>query len=141
MTEREKLIELLKSPHKAEQLREMGVDIGAYSDDCIEAMIADFLLANNVNVQPVKVGDEIWVIEREDGDAIAVSCIQFLAKSKGCIIGSAWINNYDIDETLESLIEDTQAYFDCDLKVYPEADCFATEEEVKTAFEKEVRGE
>lgn len=60
MTQREKLIELLKSPHKAEQLREMGVDIGAYQDDCIEAMIADFLLANGVIVPPCKVGDTVY---------------------------------------------------------------------------------
>lgn len=62
MTQREKLIELLKSPHKAEQLRQMGVDIGAYQDDCIEAMIADFLLANGVIVPPCKVGQTVYVI-------------------------------------------------------------------------------
>lgn len=62
MSSREKLIELLKSPHKAEQLREMGVDIGAYHDDCIEAMIADFLLANGVTVRVnEKVQDEIII--------------------------------------------------------------------------------
>lgn len=62
MTQREKLIELLKSPHKAERLREIGVDIGAYQDDCIEAMIADYLLANGVIVPPCKVGDTVYYI-------------------------------------------------------------------------------
>lgn len=59
MTEREKLIELLKTPNKGEQLMQMGVDIGAYQDDCIEAMIADYLLANGVIVPPCKVGDTV----------------------------------------------------------------------------------
>lgn len=58
---RDRLIELLKSPHKAEQLRQMGVTIGKYEDDCVEAMIADFLLANGVIVPPCKVGDVVWV--------------------------------------------------------------------------------
>ena len=61
MTEREKLIELLKNPHKAELLRQMGVDIHAYQGNCIEAMIADFLLANGVIVPPCKVGDTVYV--------------------------------------------------------------------------------
>lgn len=59
---RDRLIELLKSPHKAEQLRQMGVTIGKYEDDCVEAMIADFLLANSVIVPPCKVGDSLWDI-------------------------------------------------------------------------------
>ena len=58
---RDKLIELLKSPHKAEQLRQMGVTIGKYEDDCVEAMIADFLLANGVIAPPCTVGDKAAV--------------------------------------------------------------------------------
>ena len=50
MTEREKLIELLKCPNKGEQLMQMGVDLHAYQGNCIEALIADFLLANGVTV-------------------------------------------------------------------------------------------
>ena len=65
MTEREKLIELLKSPHKAEQLRQMGTDIGAYQDDCIEAMIADFLLANGVTV---RVNEEVQMVPKAAAD-------------------------------------------------------------------------
>ena len=62
MTQKEKLIELLKSPHKAEQLRHMGVDIGKYEDDCVESMIADFLLANGVFVPPCKIGTHLWKV-------------------------------------------------------------------------------
>lgn len=60
MGQRERLIELLKSPHKAEQLRKIGANIGKYEDDCIEAMVADFLLANGVIVPPCKVGDTVY---------------------------------------------------------------------------------
>ena len=58
------MIELLKSPHKAEQLRQTGVAIGAYEDDCVEAMMADFLLANGVIVPPCKVGQEVYVADK-----------------------------------------------------------------------------
>ena len=62
MEQRERLIELLKSPNKVDQLLQMGVDLGAYHDDGIEAMIADFLLANGVIVPPCKVGDILYRI-------------------------------------------------------------------------------
>ena len=62
MTQKEKLIELLKSPHKAEQLRKIGANIGKYEDDCVESMVADFLLANGVIVLPCKVGDTVYII-------------------------------------------------------------------------------
>ena len=57
---RERLIELLKTPHKAEKLRQTGTAIGDYEDDCIEAMVADFLLANGVIVPPCKVGQTVF---------------------------------------------------------------------------------
>ncbi len=59
---RDRLIALLKSPHKAEQMRQKGVDIGKYEDDYVEAMIADFLLANGVIVPPVKVGQTLYKV-------------------------------------------------------------------------------
>lgn len=73
MTERERLVELLKTPHKAEQLRQMGVSIGNYEDDCIEAMVADFLIANGVIVPPCKVGDRVYV----DGDTWGYGAIYY----------------------------------------------------------------
>ena len=55
---RDRLIELLKAPHKAEQLRNMGIDI--YNADP-ETIIADYLLANSVIAPPCKVGDKVAV--------------------------------------------------------------------------------
>lgn len=64
MTERDLLIGLLKSPHKAEQLRKIGIHIAEYEDDCIEAMVADFLLANGVIVPPCKIGTHLWRVTK-----------------------------------------------------------------------------
>lgn len=64
---RNRLIELLKSPHKAEQLRQNGVAIGKYEDDCVEAMIADFLLANGVIVLPCAIGETVYHITTCEG--------------------------------------------------------------------------
>lgn len=136
MTDRDRLIEL---HHEA------GVEWDNYLFECIDndkipsktydEFHADYLLANGVIVPPCKVGDEIWVIDREDGEAVDISCIQFLAKSKGCIIGTAWINDYDLDETLEFHKNETQNNVDTDLKVYPDEDCFLTREEAEKALE------
>lgn len=60
MNERERLIELLKSPHKAEQLRTSGIRILREESDCPEALIADYLLANGVIVPPCKVGQMVY---------------------------------------------------------------------------------
>lgn len=77
MTQREKLIELLKSPHKAEQLRKIGANIGKYEDDCVESMVADFLLANGVIVPPCKVGDTVYVISDKHPCYACMACTDF----------------------------------------------------------------
>lgn len=99
--------------------------------ECALEMICDELIARGVIVQTCKPGDKIWVLEREDGEPVDISCVQFLAKSKGCIIATSWINDYDIDETIEYHIDETQNNLDTDLMVYPEEDCFLTIEEAK----------
>ena len=81
-----------------------------------------------------EIGQEVWVVEREDGEAIDVSCVLFLAKSKNCIIASDWIDDYDFDEIIEYHIEETAVNFDTDLKVYPIFDCFSTREEAEKAL-------
>lgn len=98
--------------------------------------IADCLLANNVLVLPCKVGDTIWVIDREDGEAVDISGVIFLAKSKGCIIATAQINDYNLDETILYHINETQDNFDTRLMVYSDDDCFLTKEEAVKALHK-----
>lgn len=87
---RDRLIDLLKSNHKAEQLRQMGIAIGKYEDDCVEAMLADFLLANGVIVPPCKVGQTVYKIcpkcnERHNGSC--EHCAWGGCIMSGCDIG------------------------------------------------------
>ena len=126
MTDRDRLIEIISQAKEDEYISMSHYDITA---------IADYLIANGVIVSPLKVGDEIWVIDREDYEAVDISCIQFLAKSKGCVIGTAWINDYDLDETIEFHIDETRNNFCTDLQVYPDEDCFITREEAEKALE------
>lgn len=126
MTDRDRLIEIISQAKEDEYISMSHYDITA---------IADYLIANGVIVSPLKVGDEIWVIDREDYEAVDISCIQFLAKSKGCVIGTAWINDYDLDETIEFHMDETRNNFCTDLQVYPDEDCFITREEAEKALE------
>jgi hypothetical protein len=87
---------------------------------------ADYLIENGVIVPPCKVGDGIWVVEEDD-----ITCYMFLAKSKGCVIATSWINDYDLDETIEYHIAETQDNLDTDLVVFPDEYCFATKEEAE----------
>ncbi|MGN0451070.1 MAG: hypothetical protein ACI4FN_02985, partial [Acutalibacteraceae bacterium] len=101
-----------------------------------EEYIADYLIANGAILPPCKVGEGIWVIDREDGEAVDISRVMFLAKSKGCIIATPWINDFDIDETIEFHINETQNNFETDLEVYPDEDCFLAREEAEKALER-----
>lgn len=122
-TDRDRLIELLD---KAKE--EYANDI---TDHTETDYIVECLLNNGVIVPPCKFGNGIWVIDREDGEAVDISCVMFLAKSKGFIISTCWIDDYDLDETLEYLINETQNNFNTDLKVYPDEDCFLAKEEAE----------
>lgn len=82
-----------------------------------------------------EMGQEVWIVEREDGEVVDVSGVIFLAKSKGCVITSAWINDYDFDEIIEYHIEETADNYSTDLQVYPISDCFNTREEAEKALE------
>ena len=125
MSSKQKITEILKAYTKKHNIMASSVILEEYAEE---------LLANGVIVPPVEVGGEIWVIDREDGEAVDISCVMFLGKSKGCIIATSWINDYDLDETLEFHINETQNNFDTDLKVYPDEDCFLTKEEAEQAL-------
>jgi hypothetical protein len=126
--ERDKLVELLKTPNKSVFLREANPHFVTEETD-EDTIIADYLIANGVIVPPCKVGDEIWVVEEGD-----TTCYMFLAKSKGCVIATSWINDYDVDETIEYHIEETQDNLDTDLVVFSDNICFATREEAEQAL-------
>ena len=119
---KDRLVELIE-----DTLQEWECDV---SEKTISE-IAEHLIENGVIVPPCKVGDEIWVVEEDD-----ITCYMFLAKSKGCVIATSWINDYDLDETIEYHIAETQDNLDTDLVVFPDEYCFATKEEA----EKKLKG-
>ena len=102
--------------------------------------VADHLLAEGVIVPKFTAGDHIWVIDREDGKAVEVSCVQYLANCQNCVIATAFINDYDFEETLQYHISETQERFDTELKVCPEEDCFLTREEAERALAERSEG-
>ena len=102
--------------------------------------ITDDLLAEGVIVPPCKVGDDIWVVEYDDGEAVDVSCVRFMATSENFVIATAFVNDYDIEETIEYHITETQENFDTELKVFPKEDCFLTREEAEKALEERREG-
>lgn len=135
MTDRERLIELYKeaTTQYLDYLESIDQK-GLIDTEGRAKFTVDYLIANGGIKPPCKVGEEIWVIDYEDGEAVDISCVMFLAKSKGCIIATSWINDYDLDETIDFHINETQNNFDTDLKVYPDEDCFATKEEAEQAL-------
>lgn len=86
-------------------------------------------------VPPCKVGEEIWFVDRnESGEPIDITGAVFLAQSKGCIIATSYINDYDLTETIEYHINRTQDNYDTNLLVYPIEDCYVTKEEAEQAL-------
>ena len=81
--------------------------------------------------QGFEAGQSIWVVERDHDEAVDVSQVLFLAKSKGCIIAAPYIDDLNFDETIEYLIEQTSENVEAELLVYHIEDCFATKEEAK----------
>ncbi len=127
ISDRDKLVELIK------QADDRVLSVPYIGDDGAKAL-ADYIIEDGW-IKPVwDVGDKVWVIDRENGEPVDISCIQFLAKSEGFIIGTAWINDLDISGTIEYHINETQDNFGTDLKVYPDRDCYLTEEEAEAMF-------
>lgn len=58
--ERKRLIELLNN---------VGENVLEFPTNSFIESLADYLLANGVIAPPCKVGDDVWVIDREDGEA------------------------------------------------------------------------
>lgn len=83
-------------------------------------------------------GDRIWVVERDCGEPIDISCILFLAITDDCVIATAQIHDYDIDGIMQYHIQNTSDNFGTSLLVYPIEDCFLTEEEAEALLEEDL---
>ena len=132
---RDRLVELLenKYDHYCDQC-------GVNKESQYIENLADYLIENGVVCPPCKVGDEIWVVETECGEAVDVTCYIFLAQSKGFVIATPQVNDYDIDEIIEYHIDETEDNLETSLVVFPDELCFPTEEQAEQKL-KEMRGE
>lgn len=89
-------------------------------------------------VPPCKVGDTVWIIERDEcEEPIEISGYMFFAFVGRAVIVSAFINDSKtLDETVEYHIEETSRNYDTDLSVFPQNDCYLTREEAEAALKK-----
>ena len=83
-------------------------------------------------------GREVWVVEREDDEAVEVSGYVFVAQAGSAAIVSPYIGmSGDIEYILSEQIEQTAEGLSGDLQVYPISDCYQT----KQAAEAALKGE
>lgn len=83
-------------------------------------------------------GQEVWVVEREDDEAVEVSGYVFVAQAGFAAIVSPYIGmSGDIEYILSEQIEQTAEGLSGDLQTYPISDCYQT----KQAAEAALKGE
>ena len=83
-------------------------------------------------------GQEVWVVEREDDEAVEVSGYVFVAQAGSAAIVSPYIGtNGDLEYILSEQIEQTSEGLSGDLQIYPISDCYQT----KQAAEDAMKGE
>ena len=95
---------------------------------------AEKLINRGVFVPTFKTGDNVWVIEIEDGRPADISCVMVMAQTEKIVIASTFVNNLDVDETIDYHIEETRNNLDTDLMVYPIEFCFSSKEEAEDAY-------
>jgi len=123
---RDTLIDLLKKADE-NSARKCITD---YEDAIIDN--AEYLLANGVIAPSFKMGDTVYIVERDEcGEAEDYTGYMFLAQTKNAVIVTSFINDYDSEETIEYLIQETIEKMDTDLCVFPLEDCYATKEEAE----------
>ena len=88
-------------------------------------------------------GEDVYVVERDEyGEPTEVSGYMLLAIVEQAVILTPYINDLEtLDETLDSLIDETRDSFDVDLAVFPLEDCYKTRDEAHAAMGDEVKDE
>lgn len=84
-------------------------------------------------VLPCKVGDTVWIIERDEcGEATEYCGYMFLAVSAGTVIVSSFIDDFETsEETIDYHISETAENCYTSLYVFPSEDCCLTREEAE----------
>lgn len=103
-----------------------------YDLDRLREMVAE------VNTRKFTSGQEVWVVEREDGEATEYSGCVCVAQVDMAVIVSPYINGSgDIVDILSDQIEQTAEGGTGDLEVYPISDCYETKEAAAAALKGE----
>lgn len=103
-----------------------------YDLDRLREMVAE------VNTRKFASGQEVWVVERENGEATEYSGYVCVAQVDMAVIVSPYINGSgDIVDMLSDQIEQTAEGGTGDLEVYPISDCYETKEEASEALKGE----
>lgn len=82
----------------------------------------------------LKPGDEVWVLEYEDGEPSDVVCLLFMAQCDNVVIGTSQVNDLTFDEILVYHCDETADNVNTDLYVYPVHHCFETREKCEELF-------
>lgn len=96
-----------------------------------------------MNVECVKAGDWVWVIERDgEGDPYGVTGYVFLAACLNSVIVSSGICfDYDISHLLNYHKTMTVENCGTELFVFPKEDCYRSRKEAEEAFERMVNND
>ena len=82
----------------------------------------------------LKPGDEVWVLEYEDGEPSDVVCLLFMAQCDNVVIGTSQVNDLSFEGILDYHCKETEDNINTDLYVYPVTHCFETREKCEEMF-------
>lgn len=103
-----------------------------YDLDLLQDMVAE------VKNRKFTSGQEVWIVEREDGEAAEYSGYVCVAQIDMVVIVSPYIDGSgDIVDILSDQIEQTAEGRTGDLEVYPISDCYETREAAAAALKGE----
>lgn len=88
-------------------------------------------------------GGMVWVVERdEDGNAIAVTGLIFVAEVAGAVIATPKVYGREgLEEVMKYHIEETASNDCTELSVYPAKDCYLRRSDAKKEFAAETEEE
>ena len=104
-----------------------------------EAELCECFKAAGLVVElPCKVGDTVWIVERDDcGNACQVSGFRFMGLCNNAVIATVVMCNHndDFDYIIQRHIEETAEEYETDLSVFPVDDMYLTRAEAEKALE------
>lgn len=115
---------------------------GPDADEAAKACARDgFKCYHPLEKEPPKFtpGNEVWVVERENGHACEVSGFLFLAEVADAVIATPRIYGANgLKKTMAYHIRQTVIDFETSLVVFPAGDCYTSREDAVAALETET---